>query len=660
MKMKKIEFQEVETNLDQKPESQEEKKKKRFSLKKKPFFIGAGFILLLAVFSVFFLVLPILSLRGKISALAEEAAKVFPLFEAQDFNGVINQIETIDDKLTEVGKDYRKLGWIKFLPYFGGFYKDGSQFLKAGQSLLAAADITAEALVPYYDLLGLDQKEDQDKEGEEELEPMTIEERLTLVLDTLDKISPQFDQISEKLLEAKTAVDQVNPSRYPEELFGKKIRVRILEAKTIIDSSTEVITEIQPIISYLKPLLGIPDEKVYFLLFQNDAELRPSGGFMTAYAFLSVHEGKFTPISSHDMYAADASFGNRVKAPEPILNYLPDVDYWHLRDMNLSPDFSESMKNFWENFEKIPGTKEVDGIIAVDTQVLVDILEILGQIGVPGWGNFSAENDPRCDCPQVFYELERYADQPVGTWRAERKGIIGPLMHSILANAMGSPRKKWPEFLNVFFTNLKGKHLLFYFFDEELQGAIETLNAGGRLKEFDGDYFHLNDCNFAGAKSNMYIQETVVQEIGQDSNGSLIKTITIDYRNPAPPSNCNLEKGELCLNGLYRNWFRVYVPQGSQLLESTGSEVEIKTYDELGKTVFEGFYGKTPTTALKPEGKLRLTFKYRLPFKMEKDSGFKILVQKQPGALDHEYEIKLGKEVRNFTLDSDKELQFAP
>ena len=107
------------------------------------------------------------------------------------------------------------------------------------------------------------------------------------------------------------------------------------------------------------------------------------------------------------------------------------------------------MEVFWENYKKAGG-QDVDGIIAIDTKFLVALLEVLGPVGVAEWGNFSAEIDERCNCPQVFYELERQITKPVGVLRTERKAVLGPLMHSILLNVMQSPRKKWPEFFNVF------------------------------------------------------------------------------------------------------------------------------------------------------------------------------------------------------------------
>ena len=101
------------------------------------------------------------------------------------------------------------------------------------------------------------------------------------------------------------------------------------------------------------------------------------------------------------------------------------------------------------------------------------------------------------------------------------------------------------------------------------------------------DYLHVNDVNFAGAKSNMFIKESVKGEINVGSDGTVEKVITISYKNPQAASNCNLEAGELCLNGILRNWLRVYVPEGSTLVEFKGSEKQTVTYNELGKTVFE-------------------------------------------------------------------------
>jgi len=625
------------------------KKIKKF----KKWLIIGGSLLLVALFLVFFLVLPLLQIKKQAAVLTDEAKGIYEGLQSQNLNQSVEKIALTKVEFEKVNQTYRKMVWLKAIPFVGGYYRDGQRLVSGGRYLLETADLVVEALKPYTDLLGL---EEEKEDGEKEEKEMTTEERLILVLDTLDKIQPHLDQIGGKLDLAQAEIDKINPRRYPQSLFGKKIRENVVSLVEGIDSIAQTVKEIKPIITHLKPILGVDKPKNYLLLFQNDAELRPTGGFLTAYAILSVDQGKLSTSNSHDIYSLDNRFGNRLPAPDPIKNYHKNVFNWHLRDMNLSPDFKVSMDTFLENYDKVEDKDKLDGVIAVDTQVLVNLLEVLGPIGVSGFGNFSAENDARCDCPQVFYELEVYADQPVAGLKEERKGIIGPLMHSILLNAMGSPRKQWPLFMNVLFTNIAEKHLLLYFFEENIQKTMEVLNASGRIKEYDGDYLHVNDCNFAGAKSNMFIKESFLQEIEVEADGSIVKTLTIDYKNPAPPSNCNLEAGELCLNGLYRDWVRVYVPKGSELIEVKGSEVEAKTYEDLGKIVFEAFYGDQ--SPLRPQGKAQLVFKYRLPFKYDKSQPYKILIQKQPGTYGYENIINFNGQEQTFELKTDREIKF--
>lgn len=621
---------------------------------KKIFIFLASFLAALIVIAVilfFFLVKPVLRLKDNGILLMAEAQAAYQGIQNQDLNLAVEKLKTTREKFSQIKIDYQRLRWVKLIPLAKNYYKDGERLMSGAGYLLDSADLAVESLKPYADIIGF--------KGQSETligkKDMTAEERLMVVLDTLDKVQPNLDKIGEKLNSARSEIDQINSQRYPETLFGKKVREKVVILTQAIDGAAAAVIEAKPIISYLKPLLGIPNEKKYLILFQNDAELRPTGGFLTAYALLSVNKGNFKPLGSYDIYGLDARFGNRIKAPQPIMDYHKNVFYWHLRDMNLSPDFKSSMDTFWENFQKV-GPTNVDGIIAIDTKFLVDLLKVLGPIGVADWGNFSAENDKRCNCPQVFYELESYADKPVGELKTERKAVLGPLMQSIMMNVMQSPRKKWPEFFNTILKDIQQKDLLFYFFDEPTQKALEALNASGRITAYNGDYFHLNDCNFAGAKSNMFIKVNVDQKIQTESNDELVKTVTVNYTNPAPPSNCNLESGELCLNGLYRDWVRLYVPLGSQLIEATGSEIEVRTYEDLGKTVFEAFYGDR--SPLRPEGKMQLVFKYRLPFKQDKNQPYKLLIQKQPGTYAYQYSVSLNGKQQEFELSSDKEIKF--
>jgi hypothetical protein len=308
------------------------------------------------------------------------------------------------------------------------------------------------------------------------------------------------------------------------------------------------------------------------------------------------------------------------------------------------------METFIPNYKEVATYKDFDGVIAMDTQIVVDLLKILGPVGVAEWGTYDAEIIPECNCPQVVYKMEDYATRPTYYIKENRKGMIGPLMHSILLNVMNSPKSLWPQFMEAGLKNINGKHVMFYFPDDpQMQLVAESFNAAGRIDEYDADYFHLNDTNFAGAKSNLYVTQDIEQMIDVDNDGTITKTVTIIYTNPEPGDDCNLESGGLCLNGILRDWVRIYVPEGSQLVEVLGSDIEASTSKDLGKTVLEAFI------ELRPESRSKLVVKYTLPFKHQ-GGDYRLLIQKQPGAKDHHYKITLGNDTEEFDLIGDREL----
>ena len=560
-----------------------------------------------------------LTLKTPVKATLSTVTKLTEDFQNKDLVAAKQTLEVLNNDLETLNNKFKIIGWTKVIPFFGGYTQDGQSAINASGSLLSATNLTIVAIEPYSDLLGFKSDIEQELEKKEE---ESIENRIIFMAETLDKISPELDGITEELAKAGEAISSINPKRYPKTISGKEVRSKLVSVQTTLNESVELFSQAKPLIKLLPTLLGNPDAKTYLLLFQNDAELRATGGFLTAYAYLDMAQGKLIPGSSYDIYNLDARYTSNIKAPDPIRKYLKESN-WNLRNMNLSPDFKVSMDQFLEAYRDTPGTKQIDGIIAIDTSVPVKFLDIIGPIGVGGWGNFSSETDPRCDCPQVVYALEEIADRPSYEIRLDRKAVLGPLMHSLMANAMGSPKHVWPELLNSLLSSIQEKHMLLYFLDENSQKIAEDFNSAGRIKPFEGDYLHVNDNNFGGAKTDMFLERSVEQEI-EVVSGKVTKTVTLNYTNPHKGSNCNLEAGQLCLNGTYKDWVRVYVPKGSQLISVVGSEDEAETGEELDKTYFSAFF------TMRPESSSKLVFKYELPSNINTDT-YQLLIQKQPG-----------------------------
>lgn len=606
-----------------------------------------GMALGLIGMSIYF---PYRSLKNRYTKLQVMAKEIPTLMKDKNLNGLKSKLDEVSFEAMGVQKDYSRLGWARFVPFLGSYYSDGEKFIKAGLSVLDAGKLTIETVAPYADIIGLNKSAVGGG--------ITAQQRIDLVIGTIDKVKPQLAQIGQKLADAKTQVDKVNTSKYPE-------KFKLSQGVELLDKAVSLVNDARPLLESLPYLVGKESPRKYLVLFQNDAELRPTGGFMTGYAVISVANGKISVLQSDDIYKLDERFPKKIKAPDPILKYHPNVPYWYLRDQNLSPDLKSSMETFMPNYKQT-GSPEVDGVITLTTQVLIDLLKVTGRIGVPGYGNFSADNDSRCNCPSAFYELQVLAGGEESViWDpisgkiikapanyGNRKQFLGPVMYSILANVMAQPKSKIPDLFSAVLKSISGKHLMFYMFDSKAQAAVESFNMAGRVREnaTDQDYLFVVDTNFSGAKTNIWVKYKADQVIDIGSDGSVVKTLTLTYTNPQDTS-VKITETNRSLNGKFRNWLRVYVPKGSELIESKGFELGQAVGEDLGKTVFEGFFSLTPLNVS------TISFKYKLPFKAK--SPFKEIIQKQGGAKDFVYTTKInGKTKPEFILDADQEYAF--
>jgi hypothetical protein len=578
--------------------------------------------------------------QGKL--LLSQTQQLAQLARAQDLGGVSSQIASEKQALDKFKSAMNRLGWTQWIPVIGSYWKDANHAVRAGEALLAAGDLSVATIMPYADIIGLKGS----KVGGTSQEK--AQDRIAFVVATADKLAPQLEVIGGHLATAQKELIQINPDRYPQNLQGIPLRETLVKGIDLVSQASLVVGDAKPILEISPWLLGNDKKRTYLILFQNDAELRPTGGFWTGYALVGVDKGKVTPIFSGDIYDLDARYTSTKRAPKALTDYIAipyrdeqkagKVSPWRLRDMNLSPDYRISVETFLPEYLRSGGQK-VDGVIAIDSQVLVSLLKALGTVGVPGWGNFNAENDARCNCPQVIYQLESIIGVVTPYMRENRKGVIGPLMHSVLANAIGSPKDKLPALFEVGLTSVLQKHVLFYFPDEKAQAAVESFNLAGRVRETKSDYLFIVDSNMAGAKSNLYVQEEVSDIVEVKSN-SVVHNLTINYK--------NAQKDDQWLNGPYRDWFRVYVPRGAKLINDSGSELPIKSGEDLGKTTFDGFF------AMRPLGIAKLTFKYEVPLSA---APYSLLVQKQPGTIGNKYSVTINNRKNEFSLLQDKELR---
>ena len=562
-------------------------------------------------------------------------------YQNQNFGQIQVETSSIKNAALKIDSSINFLFWLRFIPIIGGYYSDVKGITSGGLEELKAVEVILADLKPKEEKLGFLGK------------PIPSQDRVSQLINVLDQTIPLLDKVEENLKKAKEDVKDVNGEKWPENLLGFPARSTISVLRNFITGVYLAATDNIDVLALAPSTLGQAQPKTYLLLFQNDKEIRPTGGFITAYAFLKVDKGQITTTVSDDIYRLDERLLGTceskvcpLKPPSPIVRYLPEVSgqprqAWSMRDSNLSPDLPSSAKEFERMYEYLGQGLPFDGIIYIDSQVVEELIDVTGEIDVFGTP-YSSKVDHRCNCPNVIYELENYAEIAAkGT--QDRKAILGVLMSQILAKLVGTETEKIPQAIETIVRLANHKHIMFYMHDQKTQSALAKLNWIGEIQDFDGDFLHINDSNFAGGKSNLYVEQTVTQEIKFDK-GKVTKKINIEYKNPQPFG--------VWLNGINRDYVRFYVPIGSKLISGRGSEDGVRQIgDELGKSVFEAFI------TVRPQNSRKLEIEYEILYSPKDE--YKLKIQKQPGAKDFQYKVKLnGSQRKDFKLDRDREFKF--
>ncbi len=610
-------------------------------------------VVILAISAFIFLAayIPGKQLLSQFENAKTEVDKLKQSVNDNDLDQVKINLANLNQHLSQIKTTYSKLKLVGSLPVVKNYYKDGQETITIADNGLETGNILITAIEPYKDFLGI--------KGAATSSADTTEDRIEFLTQSIESLIPHFDTIESKISNINDSINRIDASRYPENIRGIEVKSKINQAQDLISQVYQYIKNSKPLLTKVSWLLGKDSPRNYLMIFQNDGELRPSGGFWTAYSTMTVKNGKVTPGTASNIYDLDDKINSRVPAPRLIKSYHINVPYLNLRDSNLSPDFPTNAKIFLDQYTKVMGSKnKFDAVVAIDTEILVDMVRVLGKLDTRV-GTFTANPDKRCDgCPSIIYDLQWMSGRPRNYIEPNRKDFMNPLMSALLANVMGSEKNKMAPLIQTLFENINEKHVMIYFPDDQMQQIGNMANITGKIIDSDinTDYLHLNDTNFASAKSNIFITQKINHDI-KIQNGVATHKINITYTNPSPGSNCNLEKGDLCLNAsVYRDLFRFYTPMDSKLIKMTGSEVETVQYEELNKQVFEGFYGNK--FGLNPKSNIKTSIEYTSGVKV--GQSYTLLLQKQPGTKAVEYQITInGKELPKFDWIADKTIKFS-
>jgi hypothetical protein len=348
------------------------------------------------------------------------------------------------------------------------------------------------------------------------------------------------------------------------------------------------------------------------VLFQNNLELRPGGGFIGAFAVVKTKNGKIVSMETHDLSNFDSQIPNTIVPPYP-LRETKVANFWKLRDSNFSPDFAVNAKKAEEFYHLGNGQEQFDGVVGITSNVLSSILKITGPISVEGYpGTYDSDNA----ILSLEYQVEK-AFEEQGIDRVERKSVMSDLDKEIEKRVFAFSVSQKIRLAKILLGDLQRKDIQLNFKDASLQKVVANAKWSGEVDQtWNKDFLMISDANLGSFKSDHYVKRSV--DYTADLSGEVPRaSLKITYEHTAK------EKDWMTRN--YTDYLRVYVPKDSQLTSQTNFD-QTQSRNEFDKKYFGAIIYVPIATSKTVE------INYDLPQSIREDYSLKI--QKQAGLLD--------------------------
>lgn len=628
--MKKISLNQITNNKPELEDKEKNENKKNTKLQKyKKIIKIAG--LVFAIIFIILLGLSLYSINPALSAYynAQQGKKDLILaqkaIEQTNISGAAKALSTSKEDFQRSHDAMSKLKWVKIIPFANIQYKAADKLLLAGIQISSTFEETlnvVETMVAPIEFKDVNQLGGITPEQKEE------------ILKNLYQSTPTLESAQSKLELAELEIEKMPSFGVIKDIEeAKDLALTYLpQAKHFLDKAV--------ILSRLLPRFGgYPEEQNYLILFQNNTELRPSGGFIGSFGLLDIKSGEIVDFKTTDTYNIDKNAETNITPPWQLPQLVhPDLDTWYLRDANWSPDFPTSAQKVEEIYKLEGGEENFNGVFAITSTFLEYILEVTGPVTVSGFPRkFTSDNVTEL----IQYHVnKRFAE--IGIDVGDRKNLLGDLATEIIGKLYALPQEKLMTLLQTLSNSLNEKHFLLYSHDEEIQKFIEEENWGGEIQETsdEEDYFVSVDANMASLKTDTYVERGVDYNIDLTNEDKAKASVTLTHINNAPGFSWRTTR--------YRTWNRIYVPQGSELININGNEKGSQYYKEDGMTYeIINELDKTSIgtfTSIEPGEKREMTYEYYLPENLSKNlknDGYKLKIQKQPGTISPELTVNI-------------------
>ena len=381
--------------------------------------------------------------------------------------------------------------------------------------------------------------------------------------------------------------------------------------------------------------LGFYEAKNYLVLFLNNTELRPGGGFVGAYAVVKVDKGvpEILKIDGTENLNNDLK---DIKPPKPIKDYL-GLESWELRDSNWSPDFASSSEKSLQIYTKANGllSDNIDAVVGFTPTVFENILKITGPFTYAGI-TFNSDNFTE----KLEYEVE-YNYKNKGVRFQDRKNIMGGIMHEMIKKLVVDVLFKWETYSNMLSDMTEQKHIMFYSPASSTQKLIEYKDFGGRIKNTKGDYLLWVDANLGALKTDAAIKREITYSFSPEKDGKYLAKVKMKYKHSGSFDWRTTR---------YRTYARIYVPEGSIFKEVNLNNIKGDEKIDQGVELNKQWFGTF--VSVEPGNTGEIEYQFYLSEEIVKqiiNGNYNLYAQKQLGTVDHKLTLDLnfGRQVKS-------------
>lgn len=392
----------------------------------------------------------------------------------------------------------------------------------------------------------------------------------------------------------------------------------------------------------MKKLDRFLDNKNYIVVFQNNNELRATGGFMGSYAKLNTQcsilkaQCGIKDLEIQDIYVPDGQLIGHVDPPAPIQQAFGQ-GWWKLRDSNWDPDFNVAGEQMAWFFEQ--GGEKADGIIAINLSLVNKVLEVLGEIKLTDY--------PEKITHKTFYNLaQKYAEVGAFPGSTQKSDFLGAVWRGMIGRIKTIRPMRLISLIRLMFEEFKKGEILVWLKDKGLAFRVQGLDKS--------DYLYIVESNLGANKANCCVSRRVVQEIDKSQTRLVIK-----YQND------NLFEGAkppYFWGGNYIDYLRIIIPKTAkvqkiavagkelqkvdQLKFQYGLEDNVYTVENRGELQTVGFWAVVPA-----QQEITVEIFYELP---TMNYEHKIMVRHQPGMSAFPYKLVVnGKVIVDKNIDRD-------